>query len=191
MGSISALDELSDLDFLKRQFRSSVFVETGCYKGNSISYSLNLGFDRVISCDIDLESIEYCKNMFSNKKVELYHASSVDFLSLLLPNLSNVKSIMFWLDAHLPDKRINQKIDLPLEEELEIINSIRPNSTDVILIDDLRIYEDGPYTGGPWDRYGYENLNLSFIDKYNYDVAKFYQHEGYLILTRPHLMRIR
>ena len=173
-----------DVNKLKNDFGCTVFVETGCYLGNSLSFVLELGFKAVYSCDIVKKNIDHCLNRFKNPTLQIHQLLSVDFLEKILPQLANEPSIMFWLDAHLPDRRLGQTFDLPLEQELEIINRHRPNSRDVVLLDDLRIYEDGPYTGGAWDRGEYKNLTPSFMEKYGYNIQKFYHEEGYVVLTR-------
>jgi hypothetical protein len=64
---------------------------------------------------------------------------------------------LFWLDAHYPgagfglanyDADIDESERLPLRRELLMIANYR-NGRDVILIDDLRIYESGKYEDGP------------------------------------------
>lgn len=185
MGSFETLSRVcSDASDLKNKYGSTVFVETGCYLGNSLRFALTLGFKKVFSCDIVKANIDHCLNKFNDPTLTIYHLLSVDFLEKILPTLADEPSIIFWLDAHLPDKRLGQKFDLPLEEEFEIINKYRPTQQDVICVDDLRIYEDGNYTGGSWDRGNYKNLSLRFLDKYNYNIQKFYHEEGYIVITR-------
>lgn len=186
MGSVQMLSCLCrDVPSLKAEYGCDVFVETGCYRGNSMSYVVQLGFREVWSCDIEPANVAHCLETFGRPGLNIEVGLSVDFLERLLPRLDGVPSVMFWLDAHLPDDRKGHAVDLPLEQELDIINRIRPGRPDVVLIDDLRIYEDGPFTGGPWDRSGYENLSLSFLDRHGYNVERFYGEEGYLVLTRP------
>lgn len=185
MGCLETLSvACRDVKQLKNDFDCTVFVETGCYLGTSLRFALTLGFKGVYSCDIVKNNIDHCLNTFKNPSLQIYQLFSVDFLNKILPQLVEVPSIMFWLDAHLPDRRLGQKFDLPLEEEIEIINKYRPDYKDVVLLDDLRIYEDGPFTGGSWDRGDYKNLSLSFLNKYGYTIEKFYHEEGYVVLTR-------
>jgi hypothetical protein len=185
MGCLETLSvACSDVGKLKNQYGCSVFVETGCYLGTSLRFALTLGFKKVFSCDIVKANIDHCLTKFQDPSLEIYHLLSVDFLEKILPQLADEPSIMFWLDAHLPDNRLGQKYDLPLEEEFAIINKYRPNQPDVVCVDDLRIYEDGNYSGGSWDRGDYNNLSLSFLEKYNYNIQKFYHEEGYMVITR-------
>lgn len=195
MGSLINFDQTcKSLKSLKNEFNCSVFVETGCFRGNSLGHALNLDFERFFSCDIDKEMIDFCLDKFKRDYLHIHHGTSVNFLKSILSTIlmyDDPSSIMFYLDAHLPehDKTSEQvltdnELNFPLEEELEIINKIRSNKKDVIIIDDLRIYEDGPFTGGNWTERHRFNLNLDFLNKYNYKIEKFYHQEGYILLTR-------
>ena len=72
--------------------------------------------------------------------------------------------------------------------ELEIINSSRPSHGDVIIIDDLRIYENGPFESGntpDWaETLAPEEKNIDFVDRIfpNRVVQRDYRREGYLII---------
>ena len=63
---------------------------------------------------------------------------------------------LFWLDAHFPgahhgaDYAAEKDVSLrlPLDEEVRMIRAARPDARDVLLIDDARIYQPGPYSGG-------------------------------------------
>ncbi len=192
MGSLINFDqECKSLKSLKDEFGSSVFIETGCFRGNSLGHALNLDFDSFYSCDIDKEMIDYCNNKFKRDDLHIFPGISTTFLRLQLPLLDSVDSIMFYLDAHLPehDKTSGQvltdnDLNFPLEEELQIINDLRPNRKDVIIIDDLRIYEDGPFTGGNWTERHRFNLSLDFLNQYHFNVTKYHSQEGYILLTR-------
>lgn len=178
---------------LRIEFNCNVFVETGCFRGNSLSFALQQGFERLYSCDVDQEMIDYCNYIFKNyKNLKIIKNTSSEFLEVILPSLTEDK-ILFYLDAHLPehDKNngsviLDSDLNFPLQQEIEIINRLRPNSSDVIICDDLRIYEDGPFTGGNWKARQQFNLPslVDFLDKYNYNIEKYYSCEGYLLLTR-------
>jgi len=57
----------------------------------------------------------------------------------------------------------------------------------VFILDDLRIYEDGPYEYGNWDlRKFIPNLNLDFLNDIvskTHTISKDMRHQGFLILT--------
>ncbi len=192
MGSLQNFNDTCEkIKFLKKANGSSVFVETGCFRGNSLRYALELGFDKLYSCDVDLEMVNHCLIMFKDKPVDIFHGNSIDYLTHLLPKLEDVDSVIFYLDAHLPEhdkndgkKIIETEFNFPLQGEIEIINKFRGSKNDVIICDDLRIYEDGPFEGGIWTERKRFGLDLSFLSHYNYSMNKFYSQEGYLLLTK-------
>ncbi len=106
---------------------------------------------------------------------------------------------IFWLDAHFPgvdlgfasyDAEVNLDTRLPLERELDVIHRVRGGFQDVILIDDLRIYEKGPFEHGNMDRVGQGDVakyGLEFLEKFRkrYTIEKIYRDEGYIVLS-PH-----
>ncbi len=77
---------------------------------------------------------------------------------------------------------------LPLERELVIIKEGRDTSRDCFLIDDLRIYEDGPFTSGNWkDRKTMGGDGIDFIYRLfqeTHTIVRDYAHEGYIVV-RP------
>ena len=80
---------------------------------------------------------------------------------------------------------------LPLQRELELIARLRRPCRDVILIDDLRIYEDGPFEQGAMPDFA-QTLpphlrNIDFVLRRpwseTHDLQRFHQHTGYLVLA--------
>lgn len=192
MGSLVSFSQhCCNLTNLKTTFNSKVFVETGCFYGKSLEFALAAGFDFCYSCDIDQDMIDHCNRTLNYKNFEITLSNSVNFLEQLLPRLDSYDSVIFFLDAHLPghDKTENYNDisvtaeTFPLEKELDTIFLHRPNCRDVIICDDLRIYEDGPFTSGVWhDRHKF-NLNLEFLNHHAVNIQRFYQDEGYFVLT--------
>ena len=185
MGSIDGFSSLVNLSELIQKNSISTFVETGCHLGHSLSTAIGLDVSNLYSCDIDEHYVNICRDRFKhNDRVHIEHCSSYDFLAKILPSLDKQDSVLFFLDAHLPDSDSLIDFSLPLEEELDLIWKFRSKKKDFIIIDDLRIYEDNNYTGGNWvDRSKYGTPTLDFLKKYNYNVEKFLQHEGYIYLT--------
>jgi hypothetical protein len=194
MGSLTGFSrKCKSLEDIRKQYDQSVFVETGCYLGESLSYAFASGYTTAYSCDIKLEFVNQCKEAFKDKDVNIYHMDSSDYLKQIIPNLPK-QSVLFFLDAHLPgwyhgwppNNNFEHDVNFPLEQELDIIFNERSQYNDVIICDDLRIYEDNPYEGGIWaDRLNVSSrLNSKFLSKYNMKVSKFYADEGYVLLEK-------
>jgi hypothetical protein len=180
------------IDNLIEQHKLSIFVETGCFRGHSLEYAASKSFEEIYSCDIDPEMVDNCQIKLANKdqRIKISLGDSVNYLNNLLPKLDPKKNCLFFLDAHMPghDKRgYYDDIQLdeytfPLEKELEIIYGTRTASKDVIIIDDLRIYEDNQYDSGNWPGRTPFNLTSAFLNKYNVDIKKYTRKEGYALL---------
>lgn len=196
MGSLNLFSrDCIPLDLLKTSLNTNTFVETGCYYGDSLLYAVTVGFTRCYSCDIDQTMVDFCKSRLKDSpaEIEISQESSIEFLTNLMPKIKDVKSVVFFLDAHLPEFDKNQgqikinkdEFTFPLEQELDIIYQHRKDHQDVIICDDLRIYEDLPFQNGVWhDRHQF-NLNSDFLNKYvGYTVKKFTEQEGYILLAK-------
>jgi hypothetical protein len=79
---------------------------------------------------------------------------------------------------------------MPLKVELELISRVRPSAKDVIIVDDLNLYEDGPFENGVINN-NYANIpasvrDLKFITSLfpGKEILRNFQDEGYLII-RP------
>lgn len=191
MGSLQRFNLQKAIDTYKTEY----FFETGTWRGEGVNYANQFGFKKIYSTEIIKEFADKAKQRFTtNKNIEIFEGNSFDGLHQLLPQITG--NCVFWLDAHYPaaDEGIvdynNEKdedIKLPLEKELEIIAARKGKYGDVILIDDLRIYEDGPYTKGnmPKDIAPPKNRNAAFFAKIfgnTHNVIKSYKDEGYVLL---------
>lgn len=145
-----------------------------------------------------IEIIEplYEKNKLSFgylKNVSWHLGSSVDVLPKILSNLEG--NTLFWMDAHFPgadfgfasyeDEKDPDK-RLPLKKELEVILQNKDITNDVFVLDDLWIYEDGPYETGNWEKRstcGADNIDFvtEFFENTHY-VIKSYSAQGFIIL---------
>tara|TARA_R100001443_G_scaffold12706_2_gene22412 strand:- start:2782 stop:3369 length:588 start_codon:yes stop_codon:yes gene_type:complete len=187
---------IHDLNPYLRKYSCASFVETGTGKGTGTQHALNHPFKSLYSIEYVKELYEECKSKFFDPRLKLINADSLVGLELVLEDLSE-EPCLFWLDAHFPgaDFHFNSydhladqpKLHKPLKYEVELIASKRPNSKDVFIIDDLMIYEDGPF----------ELLNQEFKDKYGelgtdfisnafgetHTFTRDYRHQGFLILT--------
>jgi hypothetical protein len=184
-----------NLNRIAREYSINYFFETGTWKGDAVAHALQFPFEKIISAEIIPSIADEAKWRFQNEtRVKIVEASSAEALSAELPSLNG--NCLFWLDAHFPgadagleqyDAIKNEDIRLPLEKELTIIHEIRKNYQDVLIVDDLRIYEEGPYENGnsPADTLPQKNRNLDFINRLfdkSHITIKTYRNEGYLLL---------
>jgi hypothetical protein len=77
---------------------------------------------------------------------------------------------------------------MPLEQELTLIDRLRPDSEDVIIVDDLKLYEDGDYANGNIAS-NFANIhdslrNLHFLQNLfpSKVISRCYLDDGYLII---------
>lgn len=129
------------------------FVETGTGHGTGLEYAATMPFEALYSVEIVPEQAAALGSRFAgDPRIHLCSGRSDLFLQDLLPTLPPAP-ILFWLDAHYPgadlglrshDSEPRPYLRLPLPLELEAIAAFRPEGRDLILIDDLRIFERGP-----------------------------------------------
>lgn len=145
-----------NFDIKKFKKDSSVYIETGFFKGGSASKALESGFTKIHSCDINESFLEEGRKNFSNEitegKLNLHFGRSTDVLKTILSSLQ--EKAVFFLDAHdITYENTDQKLwedkdNCPILDELEIIQShgIKDHT---IIIDDIRMFDYG-CTPGTW-----------------------------------------
>lgn len=187
-------------DFNLEEYGCSVLIETGTGRGISLQKALDTPcFDQYYSIEISKETYELAKAKFADyTKLTLINSESAGALRKLLPKIPKDVKLLIFLDAHFPGEVSSTfkgykhteptRLKLPLEEELEIVAELRKGCKDVIICDDLRIYEDGPYAHGNMPEYA-ETLppkkkNIKFVSKIfpKAIVEKSFKSEGYLII---------
>lgn len=158
-----------------QQYGTLAFVETGTGLGFGVYHASQFPFQTIISIDIVPDELKRIAPEFGHdKRIHLVLGKSIDGLREVLPQI-NVP-ICFWLDAHYPgsyqhkpyDNEQDERIRLPLEHELRLIKELRPEGRDVILIDDLRIYERDQFEWGNMEQVGLggmAKLDSSFLYK--------------------------
>lgn len=134
----------------------STFVETGTGRGDSLIWAAQWpGFQHLLSCEIEpLLAVGAIALLNEDRRVSIARMESGLFIRLFAA--SQLPPALVWLDAHYPgagfglgdynDARPDEE-RLPLERELLALAE-RP-AKDLIIIDDLRIYETGDYEDGP------------------------------------------
>ena len=193
-----------NIDEIKKRYNVEVFVETGTFYGDTIQW-LKSKFTELHSIEIDKNLYEKADERFKfDKNVIIHHGASTEILKNILPKIN--KSTLFWLDAHFPgadagtapyDGEPNEDLRVPLYSEIQEIAKRKTNFKDVIIIDDLWLYEDGPYEWGSFDEHNKKHnrdikrekivskdssfLYEAFKDTHDYN--KFYNHQGYLIFV--------
>lgn len=171
------------------------FVETGTGQAEVVQ--------TVVEADenLNIHTIEVIPEIYDKNKINFSYlkdvnwhlGTSFDILPEILPDLKG--TTLFWMDAHFPgadfglssygDEKDDDK-RLPLKKELETIVENRDVTNDVFVIDDLRIYEDGPFGDGNWeDREKYGGDGIEFIEELfdeTHYVVKSYNAQGSVLL---------
>ena len=202
MGDLNIFN-LSDF---KNKFNLKCFVETGTLYGKGIDYALLHGFEKIYSIEIDHELyLQACKKYEGNSKVNLINGSSHESLKKIIDIKENC---LFWLDAHFPGadckKRsyIDEKdmdVRAPLQIEIELISKRKNDKKDVIIADDLWLYNTTyNYEFGNVDDHmkkigqnftrqdliGNTNDNF-FYDCFSdtHDLEVVLKHQGFMVIT--------
>jgi hypothetical protein len=177
-------------------FKCDTFFETGTGFGFGVHFARMFPFRNIFSVEILASEGARLRAPFSSdRRIQLFAGRSTEIMSQVLPQIQG--NIIFWLDAHFPgahhhlqgyDAERDLDTRLPLEKELALIKQLRPGKRDVILIDDLRIYEKDNYEWGNMSDYGQEALG-KYDSKFLYTMfeethtaQKFLNHTGYLAL---------
>lgn len=184
-----------DLQRIVREYKLHFLFESGTFRGDALVYALDAPFEKMISVEIVPEIADAARRRFEMEpRVEILTADSLSALEQTLPHLKG--NGLFWLDAHFPgadagltsyDNCNEEELRLPLKRELQIIKRLRPRGKDVFILDDLRIYEDGPFRNGnvPDDAKPSLNRSLQFVyDLFgrSHIILKSYMDEGYTLL---------
>ena len=195
MGSITKfnLQQIIDLGI-------SHYVETGLGTGSCLSYALKYSFEEYHTCELSEELLNIAKEeLLENHSIHYYLGYSHKQMNNILGVIPEDKKCLFWLDAHFPfvehQKTTGQYLgdstpeNIPLESELRIIAD-RRNGEDVIICDDLRIYEDNNYENGTWSQcVPYEprpGKSIDFVFELfgkTHSIHRDLSDEGYLILV--------
>jgi hypothetical protein len=191
MGNLSVFN----LPYFMHQYNLLHFVETGTLRGETLDYVKYFTFKKLYSMEIMKSLYDECIAKYkSEDKIALYHGDTSKDFHQLLKDIPEEENTLFWLDAHFPgaegcglsyDHSDDVHARIPLQQELEQIKECRSLDTDVFIIDDLRVYEDGPYEDGNWeDRNKLGGNGIEFIEDFfeeTHILQKLYNHQGYLL----------
>lgn len=171
---INELNEIRNGYPLQETF--DTFLETGTHKGCTIK-DMEPHFKLLHTIEIT----EYFYNMatkdYKGNKINFHLGDSTQVLYKILPTLKD-KPTIFFLDAHWScDKTGKGEKDVPLLEELEIINK-EYNENCIVIIDDYRLFDGGdPYVN--WSEITEKSVLNSVDDK---KVLKYYAKNDRFIL---------
>lgn len=160
----------------------------------------NGSFDQLFSVEIHKESADKVIERFSNiSSVVIFNSDSETALKEIFKKIKKEDRAFFFLDAHFPGEHSSEfngyesvasdRVTLPLESELRLIRNSRPYSNDVIVVDDLRIYENGPFENGNLpENFGglseyFRHIRFVYELLPNHVITKDYRDEGYLIIS--------
>ena len=204
MGTIRVFD----IDDIQANCDTRVFIETGTLHGDGVDYALQHNFDKIYSIEIDDELyVQACVKYAQNETVSILNGSSSEVLPELITTIDD--NILFWLDAHFPGadagkasyreccEKLDYDVNLPLEAELGAIANRREKYNDVVVIDDLWLWEEGQYGAGDMDvhckNHGHDITRdyvvgdkllgpmIQPFDDTHYH-KRGYEHQGYLVL---------
>lgn len=175
------------------------FVETGTAQGDGLAQAQQVkAFKTLHSIEIVPELVVAAEARFrGDDRITLWRGDSREMLARILDVLPQ-EPCLFWLDAHFPGAHTGAdyaaeadvRKRLPLEDEVNLIRAMRRNVRDVLLLDDARIYQGGPYGGGElpddWPPLKGVKRSLDFVrDAYGstHGVVVDYADQGYVMVV--------
>jgi len=139
MGAITFSLDLRLVKVLQLTLPLRTFVETGTYKGETVS-ELEPYFDKIISVEISESLWEAAHKRFAqSSRVQILKGRSQEKLDALRNELKD-QGVLYWLDAHwCVDPEVTSGVsECPLMDELGSIGKL--NDKSVVLIDDARLF---------------------------------------------------
>lgn len=134
---MSSLREVPNLPEIIKKYGISVFIETGCDKGDGLRYAAELGLNFRFSCDLNPDVMDLCRQ-WGHVECE----KSTTFLKRAFPKAP----ALYWLDAHFPEVYSSAPHDpadcWPVLEELEILKNRPLIEKCVIICDDIHCLQD-------------------------------------------------
>ena len=163
------MHKLDNISILKETTLPDTFIESGSYLGDGIKWALQNGCDNIYSVDIDDTFTKHCNEIFNkeNKRVNLYHNSSVDFFARneIIDVMKN-QDCLYWLDGHIHshkgrDTYTEEGQEFPILKELNIIKK-HATKASIIMVDDIGAFEQYVIDGNEIDNILHE-INPEYI----------------------------
>ena len=202
MGDITIFDIQNVIDKCKLE----CFCETGTLHGDAINFIKQFSFKTIISIEIvESLALKAADRFVEDLRVRIVNDDSSKALGAICSQYLN-SNTLFWLDAHFPgadnhltsyDSEINFNTRVPLKAELEIIKQRADKFKDAVIIDDLWLYEEGPFEWGTFNEHmmkyhkgekreqicGQDSSFIYDMFKDTHNIKKISNHQGYLLLT--------
>jgi hypothetical protein len=178
-----------ELKGLLDTYQCRVYLETRTGNGDNLRHAASFGFERLFSAETVMEELNQARVRLANvPRVQLLYATTGDVLKAVVPLVPAQLPILFWLGGHEPDGAA--AAPSPLESLMTQLRQLRPRSRDVILVDNLRLYEDGPYADGAVpvaeQKLAFYDRNIDFVFRqfrHTHTIARDHADDGYLVLT--------
>jgi len=156
------LDELQEIQYLYGYNIYECFIESGSYMGSTID-NIKSNFNEINTIELNENLHKFCKEKFKNDyNINCIQGNSIIELENILKG--NNKNIIFFLDAHYSGSETSRsEKDVPLLEELKVINKYFKNKG-IIIIDDLRLFNTN--YNEDWSNITKKNI-LEQLDKLN------------------------
>jgi hypothetical protein len=133
------IDLLNDLgvDFGKVK----VVVETGSHRGGGAATFASL-FDQVYSIELSQSLYDYCVATHKQDNITFKHGASTDLLKEVVKDIK--QDYFLFLDAHGSggDTTFDESVGRSGSPVLEELEQVRDNTPAIIVIDDLRCFDD-------------------------------------------------
>lgn len=137
MGSKSFSFPASMAEFIKKNCKDYVFVETGTFQGGTVD-QVRPYVKKVLTCEPAKKYYDYCVNKYKSagNSVSVYNENSLNFLAKIDKSTSTV----YWIDSHYKGGDTYGKEDpCPLLDELSLLAQ-HIKESDLVLIDDARLF---------------------------------------------------
>ena len=164
------------LNYPNKKIKFEHFLETGTCKGETIQ-RMDMYFKKLYTVEIKKQFYNLCLKENNSDKISFYLGDSVKTLPRMLKDVGN-NTVVFFLDGHWSCGTTGKgSKDVPLLDEIEIINKLYNNNA-IVIIDDYNLF-DGNDKYVDWSEITLQGV-LNRIDKNK--IIKYYEVNNRLIL---------